>query len=329
MQTAANLLASSAPAPAAEAELRSKAAMPCAFVPPAVSHPLPIFPTDTIAAATEVSLVVDTRDTRGSGVGRAAFFALLCAGPGLSGRVIERQLPVGDALLVARVTAAGSAALANSPAPGTELVLDFLLERKTADDLVASIKAARLLEQAYFMAASGRPSMVLVVEGDVNGAIAGDAQLGDRVRTYLAELSTTGGFMVKYTADVGETVAYCSSLLRYRGQRLVSAAGLSGWLSSASGENAAMMPTVAAASGAHTFETWAHEMHEMRSSTTLQQLWALQLLLLPGVGNARVDSIITAFETPAALALAYRSVSSEMEAEQLLARLPAPPGARP
>jgi len=95
-----------------------------------------------------VLLVVDTRDTRGSGAERAAFLARLNDEPGLTDRVFERKLPVGDALLVARITSRGAAAVAGAPRAGTEIVLDLLVERKTADDLVSSIKNGRLIEQA-------------------------------------------------------------------------------------------------------------------------------------------------------------------------------------
>lgn len=328
MQTAADLLAASSLAPPFGAGPASASGMNLALSPPAVSHPLLLAPVDPATAATEVSLIVDTRDTRGSGVSRAAFFARLSAEPGLSGRVLERQLPTGDALLVARVTPHGSAAVEGAVLAGTELVLDVLIERKTAEDLVASIKEARLVEQAYFMAASGRPSLVCVVEGDVAAAVGNDAELGQRVAAYLAELDVSVGFTVKRTNDVSETAAYYASLVKYRGMRLGSVAGLTACL--AAKRDADETSTVVGLSGCHSYENWTTAVMEMRAGSSLQQLWALQLHVLPGVGPARINNILAAgFQTPAALAAAYRDVKSVAEGRGLLAQLTPPAGRAP
>jgi len=132
-------------------------------------------------AAAEVSLIVETRDTRGSGATRAALVAHLSAQTSLSDHVLERQLPTGDALLVARITAHGAAAVPDAPPARKKVVLDFLIQRKTAEDLVASIKNGHVTEQAYYMAASGRPQLVCVVEVDVAAAVGDEEDLGERV----------------------------------------------------------------------------------------------------------------------------------------------------
>lgn len=301
---------------------------PIVLHPPGISHPLPPPLTNPPSAAAEVLLVVDTRDTRGSGAERAAFLARLNDEPGLTDRVFERKLPVGDALVVARITSRGAAAVAGAPRAGTEIVLDLLVERKTADDLVSSIKNGRLIEQAYYMAATGRPSLVCVVEGDVDAAVGGDAELGRRIDTYLAKLTTSGGFVVRRTDNVKETAAYYASLANYRGMRLGRDDGLCGWLNARFEEDAAS--SVAGVSAAHTYEEWVNAVGEMRSTTTLQQLWALQLHVLPGIGPARIDTILSAgFKTPAALAAAYAGVTTAEDGRRLLARLPPPPRRAP
>lgn len=107
-QTAGDLLAASLLArPVADVQ-GSEAGMPIVLCSPGMSHPLPPFSAsarDPQLAVAEVLLVVDTtRDTRGSGSERAAFLSRLHAQRFLSGRVFERKLPVGDALLVAQIT---------------------------------------------------------------------------------------------------------------------------------------------------------------------------------------------------------------------------------
>lgn len=44
-------------------------------------------------------------------------------------------------------------------------------------------------------------------EGDVSGAVAGDAKLGQRVAAYLSELTMSGGFDVRHTDNMHETAA--------------------------------------------------------------------------------------------------------------------------
>jgi len=303
--------------------------------PLALLSPLPPAPSFSSSPLVEVFLVVDKRETHGSGIGRSAFLARLRAQEGLVGCVEERTLPVGDALLVARVTSAGQDAFPGAPEAGTELLLPRLFERKTVCDLAASFRDARCMEQAYYMAASGLPSLTLVVEGDVGvSRNDGQAVVSAELHAYLSELDVTGGFFIKYTDSVEETAAYYSSMVRYSGRRLQTADGLANYLSSGGG--GAIGPETAARAGAsggdgpalrRTYAEWVAVMCRMRGSCTLQQLWALQLHVLPGVGGARVDTMLAAgFTTPASLAAAYKSVASAADGRALLARLEPPPG---
>ena len=68
-------------------------------------------------------------------------------------------------------------------------------------------------------------------------------------------------------------------------------------------------------------------MAEMRGSVTLQQMWALQLLVIPGIGPARANTIVQGdLKVPAALAAAYRATSTPEEGKSLLTMLTPPPG---
>jgi len=214
-----------------------------------------------------------------------------------------------------------------SPA-GSEVVLELLVERKTAADLVSSIRSGRLAEQAYFMATTGRPSLVCVVEGDVNEAVGGDLELSRRVSSYLAKLRTSGGFVKRQNEIVYETAAYNASLVKHRGDRLSRPDGLAALLNARFEEDAAS--TVPGVSAAHSFEGWVSAMQNMRDDTTVEQLWAMQLHDLPDVGPARIDTILSAgFKTPAALPSAYASLRSDEVGRLFLARLPPPPRRAP
>jgi len=321
LQTAADLLGASALAASAGRTPSPVGGMALARVPLELTYSLP--PSTAGPSAAEVYLVVDDRETAGVEPSRAAFLARLRVNPGLADRVVQRRLPIGDALLVARVTTAGAAAVAGAPPAGTEIMLDQLVERKTASDVVASLRDGRLDEQTYYMAASGRSSLICIVEGDLEAATQNDANMCAAAETFLATLTVSTPFFIKYTGNLEETAAYFASLVRHLGRRLGSADGLEGWLSS----NRPTDGGVPGADGVLTYSLWETEMAEMRGSATLQQMWALQLLVIPGIGPARANTIVQGdFKVPAALAAAYRATSTPEEGKALLASLTPPPG---
>jgi len=68
-------------------------------------------------------------------------------------------------------------------------------------------------------------------------------------------------------------------------------------------------------------------MTKMRLMTTLQQMWALQLHVVPGIGNARLKTIIQgSFKVPTVLAEVYRATSTTENNKALLTQLTPPPG---
>jgi len=202
--------------------------MALARQPIALPYPLP--PESTSQTASEVYLVVDDRETAGSSTSRAAFLSRLRVNPGLAGRVVTRRLPTGDATLVARVTRAGQAAFAGAAPAGTEVMLDQLVERKTADDLVASLRDGWQRQQAYWMAASGRTSLTFVIEGSWHAVTRGDTAMRGDIGAFLARMTVEENVFVKETDNTAETVEYYSALVRQRTRRLGTADGLEGWL---------------------------------------------------------------------------------------------------
>ena len=287
-----------------------------------IALPYPPCPESTSQTASEVYLVVDDRETAGSSTSRAAFLSRLRVNPGLAGRVITRRLPTGDATLVARVTRTGQAAFAGAPPTGTEVMLDQLVERKTADDLVASLRDGRLREQAYWMAASGRTSLTFVIEGSWHAVTRGDAAMRGDIGAFLARMTVEENIFVKETDNMAGTVEYYSALVRHRARRLGTADGLEGWLTRHRSSDGA----VPGAEGVLTYSLWEENIRAMRGVATLQQLWSLQMSVLPGVGPVRIDVIMAAgYKTPAALAAAYGRLSEE-DGRSLLAKLPPLPG---
>ncbi|OSX68260.1 hypothetical protein BU14_3126s0001, partial [Porphyra umbilicalis] len=289
---------------------------------------------DGAPPAATVHLIVDRREARGSGAVRAAFLDRLGREAGLGGRVVERTLAVGDAVLVARITPAGAAAFAGAPPAGTEVVLDELIERKTVDDLASSFRDARYEEQAYYMAAAGLPSLVYVVEGDPDPPGEGAGGISPRGKAHLASLAVTAGFVVKHTRNLDETAAYYASLVRHRERRLATAGGLEGYLTAkraaatAASAGAAAAAAAGGGGGGGGGSGGSGSGHKA-PARTLQQLWALQLHVLPGVAAGRVADVMAAgYTTPAALAAAYGGVTDGAAGAALLAGIEPAPGHR-
>jgi len=104
--------------------------------------------------------------------------------------------------------APGPAAYEGAPQVGTEILIDQWMERKTAKNVVASLRDGRLHEQTFFMAVSVRLSLSRIVEGHPEGASQIDADMQEAAMKVLAALSVACSFFVKYTDDLNETADY-------------------------------------------------------------------------------------------------------------------------
>ncbi|XP_040551248.1 crossover junction endonuclease MUS81-like isoform X4 [Gallus gallus] len=148
----------------------------------------------------EVVLCADVTEGSGPGRSRGALPPLQAVGQ----RVELRRLPVGDFLWVARET---------DPPPGRpphELVLDVVVERKTAADLCQSLSDGRYREQKWRLRRCGLSLPVFLLEG-----LGGAQQLPlptATLRQAAASTQVQDGFFVKHTRDPRETAAYLGLL---------------------------------------------------------------------------------------------------------------------
>jgi len=142
---------------------------------------------------------VPSRAGRPSRVGPTVAPHRLFVKPGLEGRVLQRRFPIGDALLVARVPTSEAAAVAGATPAGTERLLDQLIERKTASNVVSSLHGGRLGDKTYYMTASGRYSLTCIVDGDLAAATENKAEMCTAVETFLATLIISTPFFIKHT----------------------------------------------------------------------------------------------------------------------------------
>lgn len=170
-----------------------------------------------------------------------------------------RQLPVGDALFVAQYP------------DGSEIVLDYLIERKTLHDYLSSLKDGRVERQSYMMLQSNTPRRVFVLEGDMRNypEITEDA----RVRKRLTELEVWGEFYVKRTKDLTETTWFYTSLFRRLRKEFQC-------------QRKARVER-----GRQGFPAWKTEMGNLKTGLRLEQLFFWQLCQMKGVSKKTAGAV--------------------------------------
>ncbi|PKS10652.1 hypothetical protein jhhlp_002407 [Lomentospora prolificans] len=137
-------------------------------------------------------------------------------------RPIMRSLDLGDAQWVARCN--DPALLTRLGAEGEEVVLDWIVERKRLDDLVASIKDGRFHEQKFRLRKSGVKNVIYIVE-EISMDAAVYQRVEDAVTSAMAQIQVVNGYFLKRTQTMDQTIRYLArmtQLLRsqYEGRRL-------------------------------------------------------------------------------------------------------------
>ena len=207
-----------------------------------------------------------------------------------SGCKVERRcLPVGDALWVAR----------NKQIPGCEYVLDYILERKSLDDLIHSIRSSdRYKNQKYRLKRCGLQNIFYLVEGEVESLPS--ALEHKTVCTACAKTNAIDGFRVIRTKNVTET------LRLYKDMTLSIIE-----LYSKTYSKAANASPPVTATWCQTFQEFSNRCTDIdKGMTTLQDIWVMMLCEIPGLGPEVACAIARHYPTPRALWDAYSSKSN-------------------
>lgn len=137
-------------------------------------------------------------------------------------RPIMRSLEVGDAQWVAKCN--DPSLLTRLGAEGEEVVLDWIVERKRLDDLVASIKDGRFHEQKFRLRKSGVKNVIYIVE-EISMDSSVYQRVEDAVTSAIAQIQVVNGYFLKRTQAVDQTIRYLARMTkllrsRYEGQVL-------------------------------------------------------------------------------------------------------------
>ena len=229
----------------------------------------------------DVVLLVDTRE-RFHGRGNDASLAHHLERIKGQGVLAEtRGLGIGDALWVAR----------EKCRPHTEYVLDTIVERKGADDLVQSIKSKRWEKQLWILRRCGLQRRLYLVEGDLNRVNSGKIGLTAAVETEIFH-----GVSVFRTAGTAETIRMYGQLTKAIASRyssLTSTAGLP------------LLPT---------FEQLRIKICDLKGSK-VRDIFKLQLMQIPGFGKEISKIVLSKYPTLRHLLRAYEMVESQVSTE--------------
>lgn len=239
----------------------------------------------------EVVLLLDARETGGHT--ERHFFLNRLRERGI--RVDTRGVPLGDYLWIAREISSSSSCSAGSPSqPPLEYVLDVVIERKTVDDLVTSIKDGRYHEQKHRLTTCGLRRVLYLVEGDTAKPTAGVAMGGTfssaaMLSTAVWETRVHSGLQIIETSNREETVAVVADIHRALERTFMDCATMSRWQCED-----------------HAYEAFKRRVAKGRSSnSSITELWSAMLAQIPGCGSDAVAAITSAYPTPTALARAY------------------------
>lgn len=239
---------------------------------------------------------------------------------------IMRALPLGDILWVAKLKDEFADQLRalnhdDQEEHSTEIVLDYIVERKRLDDLISSIKDGRFHEQKFRLRKSGMQNVTYLVEAFSISAERSDTY-GQSVETAITSTQVVNDIFVKQTMKLDDTIKYLARMTRtledlyktqkirvVRSHRIVADTYLNfmGTLRSSHPES-----TIGVTLSA--FEALC----DKSQATTLRDVYLKMLLCARGVTAVKAIEIQKIWPTPIALLEAYERCGTAQERDAMI-----------
>ncbi|CAN0080043.1 unnamed protein product, partial [Hapterophycus canaliculatus] len=230
-------------------------------------------------------------------------------------RCETRQLPLGDMLWIARRT----------DDPTSEVLLGYIVERKTASDLASSIIDGRYDEQKRRLKLSGLRRRIYLVEGNLSH----QSQLApSALRSALASSQACGGLAVVQCDSLRDSVDFLARTHRHIASLLENtckshaATGVEGggggevrgaglWPETGSGARDGDTGGGAMLLPAMTYGEYAQGCAKRAGSTTARRVLGAMVRQAPGCSATRAEAIVRAFESPLGLMLALEHAAGK------------------
>ncbi|XP_055817958.1 crossover junction endonuclease MUS81 isoform X3 [Solanum dulcamara] len=197
-------------------------------------------------------------------------------------RDLQRRLPVGDAIWIAR-----------NKVIGTEYVLDFIVERKNVEDLQSSIRDNRYRDQKLRLLRCGLKKLIYVIEGDPNACAAAES-----IKTACFTTEILEGFDVQRTSGLGETLRKYGYLTQ----------GINQYYRCMDNErsNSRLCPQ---------FKEFIRKCEDL-DKMTVSDVFAIQLMQVPQVTEEAAIAVLDVYPTLSSLARAYSLLDSDVRAQE-------------
>ncbi|GMK55082.1 hypothetical protein CspeluHIS016_0201380 [Cutaneotrichosporon spelunceum] len=217
-------------------------------------------------------------------------------------RVETRALRLGDMCWVARRLDAYGA-------EEDECVLDFVVERKRMDDLVASIRDGRYSEQCFRLGQSGIGNVFYIVE-DYQKSHQMQYQ-SKQIMTAKSQVQVINGFFLKETHKLSDTIDYLVTMTKV----ITASAGDLHVIPSRylSRTTYASLQTKLRANHTYPFLTSYEAFQELNKKSNLRttrEYLARMLLVIKGMSPERVGAMLDVWETPREL---YEAMKARYE----------------
>ncbi|EFP01534.1 CRE-MUS-81 protein [Caenorhabditis remanei] len=178
-------------------------------------------------------------------------------------RVDIRSLSVGDYIWVCRKI------------DGSEIVLDWVVERKTWDDLQSSIRGGRYDEQKARLGMAPMKNRVYLIEAPNRGDVACEQA--------VASTLSNGGYLIQRCADTRDTAAFLKEVT-VRLQNKAAVEEISG------------VPF-----------SQLQNLLQKKKAETVKDAWTRQLMVCPGMSQSRAEAIADRFPSMPALLKFFRA----------------------
>lgn len=291
-------------------------------VPPAdLLDKSPILPTfDPIRLAQgsyTVHLVLDNREVRTKDDRDYIAEELTKKGT----KPLVRPLELGDFLWVAKCH--DPDLLSRYGEEGSEICLDWIVERKRLDDLVGSITDGRFQEQKFRLRRSGVRNVVYLIE-EFSLSTEKSTKFHEAIQSAIASTQVVNGYFVKRTVKLDETIRYLArmtkmlkSLYESKPLYLIPAKALTPTTYLPLLSHLRTHPSHADKSYHITYPSFA-SLSSKSDTLTLRDVFLKMLMCTRGISGDKALAIQKHWGTPSAFIEAFEGCSTAKEREAMI-----------
>ncbi|KAI6182830.1 Crossover junction endonuclease MUS81 [Aphelenchoides bicaudatus] len=224
------------------------------------------------ASAAELVLIVDGREER---TGRCKSIKEYLTKRSVNYEM--RSLAVGDYIWILKL----------GPTAEEELVLDYIVERKTWDDLKSSIRHSRYAEQKQRLSMTGIGNIIMVVEGS-------EHKVDRSLEQALASTNLESGFLIKRTINLSATSHFLDDVTKHLKQR-INNESIKG----------------------HSF-AWLQSESQKTKEISVSDCFLRQLTVCPKMSTNKAYEIVRQFPTLRSLRNLYKNCNLNIPLEKVL-----------